>query len=293
MPEAPGSRAKDGRLRRGLGISGVVLVAAAALLGGNVLGLRDRIAGSAAPEARRVAVSPFAAVDARRPAPRSVLRSQPWWQRVTLLRGAGARRTPRLALDPQAIQWRVRWRCRRGRLAVGTAFGKLVDAGCPGTGTQGTTDLRQTALRIAATGPFSLVVDQQVDVPLQEPPLAAMRAPGATVLATGRLGRIDQAGRGRVVVYRLADGRTALRLADFYVTPNVDLELRLSPLPRPRSTREFLSAPSRRIAALPITAGSLNFVLPRSVGLAGQRALVVWCPPQRSAYAAASLRTGG
>lgn len=261
------------------------------MVGGNLFGLRDRLLGSATPEPRPVATSVFASVDTSAAAPRSALRSQPWWQGVRVLRGRGAQTTAQLPLSPAAIQWRVRWRCAGRRLSVGVpgATRPLVQASCPGEGSAPATDVRRTVLRVQADGAWQLRVDQQVDVPLQQPPLPGMRGPGATRIATGRFERIDQTGQGRLVLYRLADGRRALRLSGFYVSPNVDLELRLSPLPRPRSTREFLSAPSALVAPLPITTGSLNFVLPDDVDPARYRSLVVWCPPQRSAYAAATL----
>lgn len=133
-------------------------------------------------------------------------------------------------------------------------------------------------------------VEQQIDVPLDEPPLPAMSARGARTVASGAFYRIDQTGKGRVTVYRLADGRYALRLSDFYVSPNVDLELRLSPRQAPKSTPEFMRAPSAFVARLDVTAGSLNFVVPRGVDPTRYRSLVVWCPPTQNAYAAATLK---
>lgn len=54
---------------------------------------------------------------------------------------------------------------------------------------------------------------------------------------------MDQSGTGAVTIYRLADGSAALRLDDFFVTPNVDLEIHLSPLEAPQTTDEFLASP--------------------------------------------------
>ncbi|HEV2787589.1 MAG TPA: DM13 domain-containing protein, partial [Solirubrobacteraceae bacterium] len=132
-------------------------------------------------------------------------------------------------------------------------------------------------------------IEQQVDVPLVEVPLPAMSAPGARSVLRGSFYRIDQVGRGRLTIYRLANGRYALRVADFYVTPNVDLEIRLSPLREPRTTREYLRAPARKIAPLNTTAGSMNFMLPAGVDPARYRSVVIWCPLITSAYAAATL----
>jgi hypothetical protein len=97
-------------------------------------------------------------------------------------------------------------------------------------------------------------------------------------------------GTGTANVYRTADGTHLLRLDRFFVTANVDLELRLSPLEAPRSTEQYLSSPSVWVAPLDVTTGSLNFTLPADVDPSRYRSLVVWCPIINSAYAAATLR---
>ncbi len=108
-------------------------------------------------------------------------------------------------------------------------------------------------------------------------------------VATGSFYNIDQSGRGRVSLFRLTDAGYALRLEDVFVTPNVDLELRLSPLVAPRSTGEFTSAPSALVSRLDVTAGSMNLTLPSDVDPTQYRSVVIWCPPVHSAYAAATL----
>lgn len=55
-----------------------------------------------------------------------------------------------------------------------------------------------------------------------------MTAPGAATVATGSFYNIDRTGTGNVTIYRQADGRYSLRLDDFFVSPNSDLEIRLS-----------------------------------------------------------------
>ena len=57
-----------------------------------------------------------------------------------------------------------------------------------------------------------------------------MTAPGPSNVATGGFYRMDQVGKGSVTIFRLPSGRHALRLSGFYVKPNIDLEIRLSPL---------------------------------------------------------------
>ncbi|HSH59190.1 MAG TPA: hypothetical protein VK988_06010 [Acidimicrobiales bacterium] len=70
------------------------------------------------------------------------------------------------------------------------------------------------------------------------------------------------------------------------MTPNVDLEIRLSPLEAPRSTAEFMSAPSALVAPLDVTAGSMNFAVPADVDPSQYRSVVIRCPLIDSAYAA-------
>ncbi|MDP8932266.1 MAG: DM13 domain-containing protein [Actinomycetota bacterium] len=218
------------------------------------------------------------------------MRSYPWWQKVDTLQGVGAATRP-VTITEGAIQWRVKWSCEQGRLVVEAPAQRrrLVDGPCPGSDVGYSTQPGHISLEIGAEGPWQLQVEQQIDVPLVEPPLPAMTAPGTVQVASGSFYNLDQTGRGRVNIYRLADGSHALRLEEFFVTPNVDLEVRLSPLPAPRNTAEYMSAPSALIARLDATAGSMNFGVPPEVDPAVYRSVVIWCPPVLSAYAAATL----
>lgn len=284
--------------QRALSVLGLLAVVASALVGGNVLGSRERLWGSESPVARPAAGSRVADNAADTPTQpttvgrdRSVLRSQPWWQGVTTLEGAGSTTAPFTVAD-DALQWRAKWSCDTGRLVVRVPnqARPVVDAACPGTGTGYGVRTGPVALQVTADGPWSMVVEQQVDVPLNEPPLPVMTAPDTTMVLTGSLYRMDQVGTGTVNVYRLGDGSHVLRLEEFFVTANVDLELRLSPLEQPRTTEQFMSAPSVWVAPLDVTTGSLNFTVPAGVDPGQYRSLVVWCPLIDSAYAAATLR---
>ena len=292
-----GTRTGPGRL---LAMLGVVALAASAAVGGDLFGLRSRLFGGAAPKpkpaavARSVQGAPLGngGLPATAPAKSTVLRSQPWWQGVTTLQGPRSMAGVPLAVDPGALQWRAKWSCDSGHFVVTTAGGRrpVVDAPCPGTGTGYSSHVGAQVLNVTADGPWRLEIEQQVDVPLVEPPLPAMTAPGAARLATGTLYRIDQSGSGRVTLYRLAGGGYAVRLDDFFITPNVDLEIRFSPLDAPHTTKEYVaSSPSGAAAPLNITTGSLNLTLSPSVDPTRYRSLVVWCPLINSAYAAATL----
>ncbi len=279
--------------RRLGGAVGLVLVLASAVFGSNVNGIRDRVLGSVTPEPDTVAGARVAGTaGATAAAAQTRVRSQPWWQLVTTLRGTSSVTADALTIDDGAIQWRVRWTCKSGRLLVQDPrrTKPLVDASCPGGGDGFSTVAGPVRLAITADGPWELQVQQQVDVPLVEPPLASMTAPGARAVATGKLYRIDQSATGDLTLYRLADGSHALRLEDFFVSPNSDLQLRLSPLTSPTTTKEYLSVPSEIVMPLDITAGSQNFALPPTVDPAKYGSLVVWCPTVTSAYGAATLK---
>jgi len=282
------------RARRAGTALGLLVLIAALVVGSDAFGLRESLFGSATPPPRASAFSRIASSTPAN-AQRSILRSQPWWQTVQTLAGAGTTTTPTFKIGDGAIQWRLRYSCRAGRLLVRStaAPNPLLSANCPAAGTAAPIPKNDKSLPVSLAvtgGPWRMVVEQEVDVPLDEPPLPAMSAPGAAPVLSGRVYRIDQSGMGNVTFYRLADGRFALRLAGFYVSPNIDLELRLSPLPAPHSTREYLAAPSVHVAPLDITTGSLNFMVPRGVDPTRYGSLVVWCPLITSAYAAVTLK---
>ncbi len=272
---------------------GLLALVASALFGGNVLGVREHFLGSETPTARPAAVSRAAAgpASAALTPKQTVLRSQPWWQRVTTLEGVGPMTTEAFAVDAGAIQWRVTPTCQTGRLVVrapGPAAA-VVDAECPKPEIGYGIETGSVALEVSADGPWQLQIEQQVDVPLTEPPLPAMSAPGAAVVS-GSFYRVDQVGMGTVTIYRLPDGSYALRLDDFFVTANVDLELQFSMLEAPQTTEEVRDARSGSIASLDVTAGSLNFAVPPDLDPTKFNSLVIWCELTRNAYAAATLQ---
>jgi hypothetical protein len=60
-------------------------------------------------------------------------------------------------------------------------------------------------------------------------------------ISAGSFYGIDQKSVGRITIYRLASGRYALRLSNFCVSPNVDLQLRFDPLRVPHSTHQYMA----------------------------------------------------
>lgn len=277
-------------IRRAAPAAGLLLLVASLVVGADLFGTRTALFGSATPAPRASAFSRIDSAPAK--APKTVLRSQPWWQEVGRYRGTGTSKEGLFRIAAGAIQWRVTWSCRKGRFVVRTPGTPrpLVDEPCRGKRKSKEVSRPPSGgLQIDADGRWRARVEQQVDVPLIEPPTPAMRAPRTRTVATGSFYRMDQVGRGRVTIYRLAGGGYALRLSKFYVTPNIDLEITFSSLRRPKTTRQYMSRPAIFVAPLDVTTGEMNFVVPAGVDPRRFRSVVIWCPLIDSAYAAATL----
>jgi len=221
------------------------------------------------------------------------IRAAPRWEGVTTLSGTGTSAPAAFQIRADAIQWRVRYRCATGRLRVSTEPASrtskpTIDAGCPAKGAGYSIVTGTVRVKVEAAGAWSLVVDQQVDTPLAEPPLPGMN-PGSA-RTTGAFYPVDMKGRGVATLYALPRGRYALRLVDFEVTQNQDLFLWASQVRSPRTGAQAVSAPHVVLGPLKATAGEQNYLLPRGLNPEKVRALVVWCEPAQIAYAAATLR---
>lgn len=220
-------------------------------------------------------------------------RSAPRWETVNTFAGTGPLRTASFEILADAIQWRVRWTCQAGALQVLSdppprRPKPIVDASCEaGKGTDHAIHTGTIALDVAATGPWEIVVDQQIDFPLDEPPLPGMA--GAPVLLEGSFYDLENRGTGTARLYQLPDGTRALRFEDFEVTQNTDLFIRLSESPRPANSAETVAAPFVEIANLRSTAGTQNYLVPADVPTEKIRSIVIWCAPVSVAYAAAAL----
>lgn len=221
-----------------------------------------------------------------------VERTAPRWETVITLAGTGATRTDPFEILAGAIQWRARWKCEAGHLKVttippprrGTA---LIDGGCPGNEEGYSIVTGPVRLVVAATGPWELIVDQQVDFPLREPPLEGMDT--APVLGEGDFFNVEMEGKGKVRLYKLADGRHALRFEDFQVSNNTDLFLWLSESPNPRTSADAAGTPHVILGNLRSTVGDQNYVLPPDLPPERVKSLVIWCAPIAVAYIAAVL----
>ena len=271
--------------RRIGGVALVVVVAGSAIYGANLFGIRDRV--------EPVAKIPTPAAHGAPPTGngQTVLASYPWWQTVTTLQGSGSE-SQTVHIGGGALQWRVQWSCQTGHLAVSAHPGapsQLVSSSCPGSGEQITVSTGTVALDVTATGPWTLHVDQQVDVPLEQTPLPAISAPGTVAVASGTFYPIDQNGSGKATIYRLADGTYALRLDNFFASPNTGLQIQLSTQASPHSDSDVTGSQVVVVTDLNQTAGSFNFTIPSGIDPTRYHSLVVWCVNLRTAYAAANL----
>lgn len=225
-------------------------------------------------------------------------RSQPWWQEIKTFRGSGALTTEAFSIENHAIQWRVAWSCERGHFVAKplSPAGKevrreLVNTDCPQTGTAFSVKTGSMSLQVQAQGDWTVKVEQQVDIPLVEAPLPEMSSGQAQVIRTGSVYDVDRVGRGAVKIFRLPGGQLALRLEEFFVSQNSDLELRLSELSEPKSTPEIAAAPQKNLEFLKATTGAMNYLIPKDVDISRYRSLVIWCEITHNAYAAATLES--
>jgi hypothetical protein len=243
---------------------------------------------------RKAGADPFSVV-ARAPSVSELAtrKAAPRWEPVATLRGSGAA-TRSFAVARGAIQWRATYRCERGRLRLavlaGTSRKGLASAACPRRGRRTAVSTGRLRLGVQASGPWSVRLEQQVDTALREPPLPAMRSSRARVIARGRFYRIERFGRGTASLYRLANGRLALRLENFATSANLDLFVWLSRASRPRTTVQAERAPHTVLAPLKSTLGDENYLLPRGTRAEDVRSIVIWCDPVQIAYTAATLR---
>ena len=218
-------------------------------------------------------------------------KAAPRWEQLRVVTGNAPMEVGPVTVTPGAIQWRVKWSCEGGNMVINatpapTRAGPLVSTACPAQGEGFSRTTGNVLLSISASGPWKATVEQQVDTPLDEPPLPEMAT--GQVVAKGDFYNVEKTGKGTVTLYRLADGRMALRIEPgFEVINDPDLVVWLSPLERPRTSREMADAEHVEISALKSTKGSQNYILPdlpftpRSVGL--------YCVPVPAIYIAAAL----
>lgn len=221
-------------------------------------------------------------------------RSAPRWETITTFTGTGNQQTAPFEVYSDAIQWRVRWSCTSGTLAVTTSppppprrAQSMVDDNCEKPGEGYAIHTGTLRLNVKATGPWEMKVDQQLDRPLNEPALPGMDT--APVIARGDFYNLEMKGKGSATIYQLPDGTRALRFEGFEVSNNTDLFVRLSEAPMPQNSAETVNTPFVEIGNLKSTVGTQNYVLPADLPIEKVRSVVIWCQPVSIAYLAAGL----
>ena len=219
-------------------------------------------------------------------------RAAPRWEQVKVVTGNANMDVGPFTIADRAFQWRVKWSCDGGALTITTTPalprpGPLVSGNCPGSGEAFARLTGPVTLRVAGSGPWKTTVEQQVDTPLDEPPLPEMAT--GTVLSKGSFYNVEKTGKGAVTLYRLADGRRALRIEPgFEVLNDPDLVVWLSPLAAPKTSKEMNDAPHYELSALKSTRGSQNYIVPTDVPF-DVRSIGMYCVPVPAIYIAASL----
>lgn len=211
------------------------------------------------------------------------------WEPVAEFTGDGNLETGSFDIAPGALQWRVTADCAGTALEVKLpgAPKALAQPECPGRAFGFSIETGRRTLRVAARGPWVVQVDQQLNTALSEPPLPGMDR--KSLVARGAFYDIDQTGDGEAVLYRLPDGRLALRLDPFRVTNNSDLFVWVSRDPKPETSEEALASEHVSITRLKATGGAQNYLLPAGLSEQEVRSVVIWCEPIQVAYAAATL----
>jgi hypothetical protein len=164
----------------------------------------------------------------------------------------------------------------------------VVDDTCPKQGEGFGRQTGDVRLNVQASGPWKATLEQQVDTPLDEPPLPEMAS--ARVLGRGDFYNVDKTGKGTVILYQLPDGRRALRIEPgFEVTNDPDLVVWLSPLANPKTSKEMSDATHVELSALKSTRGSQNYILPDNLPIPEVRSVGLFCVPVPAIYIAAGL----
>jgi hypothetical protein len=235
--------------------------------------------------------------DPRTTEPAAARRSQPYWVEIGSWSGDGDKVAGPFAIDDDVLQWRATWHCDAGAFSAAAvengkeARKKIIDAPtCPQDGTGYSTATGAVTLNVGASGPWSIHLEKQIDAPLVEPPPPGLEA--AKLVATANMYDVDRHGEGTAKIYQLPSGDRVLRLEDFFVTINSDLELQLSGLAEPHSTDEIVAGYAGIVTVAPLkaTIGSMNYTLPPDLDLGKFRSVVIWCEITRNAYAAAAIQ---
>ncbi len=217
--------------------------------------------------------------------------AQPRWEPVTTVTGTGTTDAS-FTIAAGASQWKASMDCDSGRMRVtddaAASSEMLADTACPHDEVKTRTDRGAHRLHVSASGPWRIVVEQQVHTALMRRPLPGMTP--ATLIARGTMRTIQRRTEGAVELYRLPSGRLALRFDGFYTTGSPGLEVWLSQARNPKSTLDARDAPHVNAGRLRSTLGTYNQLLPSEVTVDEIDSVVIWCPTVTIAFGAANLR---
>jgi hypothetical protein len=244
-------------------------------------------ASPAGPAGSSTSAAPSGAPSTAASRPRAAAR----WETVVTLSGSGVQQTESFTILPEAIQWRVRWTCdgtQPFRLTTTPGPrrpGPIADETCP-AGVSFAIHTGSIRLGVDTPGPWKAIVDQQIDMPLDEAPLAEMAT--ATVAGEGDFYGLDRTGRGTARLFVGADGRRFLRLEGFETEANTDLVVWLTDSARPADSATAFAARRVVLGNLRSTVGDQNYEIPADAAI-DIRSVVIWCEPVAIAYTAAAL----
>lgn len=218
----------------------------------------------------------------------------PRWQEVARLRGSG-QVSEKVTVSRDALQWRVRWGCDdEGQIEIKVqpppaSTDGVAGSSCPDRDSVIWVGAGDRTIEVDSTGPFRVIVEEEVRTPLREPEPAAVRSGDAREIARGRFAPLELKGRGTAVLYELPGGRLLLRMEGFATDPNPDLDVWLSETAEPTTTRRIFAAKHTTLGDLKSTIGDQNYVLPEGTDESRIRSVVVVNNPERIAYTAAKL----
>ena len=271
----------------------VRLVAVGLLVATLLIGCGDKADDGATPAPTTVPTTPAAEPECDKPDQQSA----PRWETVTTLRGEGSLTTDAFPILCHAIQWRARWTCSSGHLKVESIppprrGDPMIDEGCDGTPADKhepgySVATGNVQMKIEASGPWEIVVDQQIDTPLEEPLLEGMAE--GKILGEGEFYNMEMTGKGTARLYELPSGKHAVRFENFEVSNNTDLFVWLSESPNPKTSADAVAVPYREIGNLKSTLGNENFLVPDDLPAEKVQSIVIWCAPVRVAYTGAVL----
>ena len=269
------------------------LLAAGLLFATLLIGCGDK-AGDGATSAPTTAAT---SREAQPPCDEPEQQSAPRWETVTTLRGEGSLTTDAFSVLCHAIQWRARWTCPSGHLKVESIppprrGEPVIDEGCDGTPVDKnppgySAKSGDVRLKVEASGPWEIVIDQQIDTPLKEPLLEGMAE--GKILGEGEFYNMEMTGKGTARLYELPSGKHAIRFENFEVSNNTDLFVWLSESTNPKTSVDAVNSPYREIGNLKSTLGDENFLVPDDLPAEKVQSIVIWCAPVRVAYTGAVL----